>query len=24
VREHYHRHAVETFRQRQYVARWHG
>ena len=24
VREHYHRHAVETFRQRQYVARWRG
>jgi hypothetical protein len=22
VREHYHRHAVETFRQRRYVARW--
>ena len=24
VREHYHRHAVETFRQRRYVARWRG
>jgi hypothetical protein len=24
VREHYDRHAVETFRQRRYVARWRG
>ena len=24
VREHYNRHAVETFRQRRYVARWRG
>jgi hypothetical protein len=24
VRTHYHQDAVETFRQRRYVARWHG
>jgi len=24
VRTHYDRHAVETFRQRRYVARWQG
>jgi protein-tyrosine phosphatase len=24
VRAHYDKHAVETFRQRRYVARWHG